>query len=107
MLFQTTNNKKIYSRIFICLIINILLLLFLYNLPIESMNSLCLYKNITGKECFNCGMTRAFLSILHLKFEQAMNYNWRVVIVFPYTVILYIYTWYKFVFKKLTKHKKI
>lgn len=94
------NNKKILNRIFICLSINILLLLFLYNLPLETNYSLCLYKNITGKECFNCGMTRAFLSILHFQFNQALDYNWRVVIVFPYTVIIYIVAWYKYIFKR-------
>lgn len=94
------NNKKILNRIFICLSINILLLLFLYNLPLETNYSLCLYKNITGKECFNCGMTRAFLSILHLQFNQALDYNWRVVIVFPYTVIIYLIAWYKYIFKR-------
>lgn len=94
------NNKKILNRIFICLSINILLLLFLYNLPLETNYSLCLYKNITGKECFNCGMTRAFLSILHLQFNQALDYNWKVVIVFPYTVIIYLIAWYKYIFKR-------
>ncbi len=93
------NNKRLISRIFIFLIINILLLLLLYNLPIETKHSLCIYKNITGKECFNCGMTRAFLSILHLNFHQAIEYNWRVVIVFPYAAILYLYTWWKYMFK--------
>lgn len=95
---KVNNNKK--NRIFICICINILLLLLLYLLPIESKHSLCIYKNITGKECFNCGMTRAFLSVLHLNFKQAVQYNWRVVIVFPYTVIVYILVWAKYVFKK-------
>ena len=99
-----TNNKKLYSRIFICLSINILLLLFLYNLPInDSLPSLCLYKKITGKECFNCGMTRAFLSVIHFNFKQAYAYNWKVTFVFPYAVILYVYTWWKYIFKKVDK----
>ena len=99
-----TNNKKLYGRIFICLSINILLLLFLYNLPInDDLPSLCLYKFITGKECFNCGMTRAFLSVLHFDFERAYNYNWKVVFVFPYTVIIYAYSWWKYIFKKVDK----
>ena len=102
------NNLKIRDRIFICLSINILLFILLYNLPIRDDGpTLCIHKLITGKDCFNCGMTRACLSVLHLKFEQAWNYNWRVVFVFPYAVILYIYSWYKFIFKpkskKLTK----
>ena len=87
------NNKILLNRIFICLSINILLLLLLYNLPLETNHSLCIYKN--------CGMTRAFLSILHLQFKQAMNYNWKVVIIFPYVVIVYVITWYKYIFKTI------
>lgn len=93
------NNKNVYNRIFIFLGVNILLLLFLYNLPIRDDGpTLCIYKYITGKDCFNCGMTRAFLSVLHLNFQQAWNYNWRVIIVFPYALILYLYSWYKYIF---------
>lgn len=90
------NSKKIY-RIFMFISINILLLILLYNLPIETNHSLCIFKNITGKECWGCGLTRAFLSILHLDFKQAMEYNWRVIIVFPYTVIVYMYGWMKYI----------
>ncbi len=99
MLSQIT-KKKIRNRIFIFIGINILLLLLLYNLPInDNLPSLCIYKCITGKECFNCGMTRAFLSVLHFNFNQAIDYNWRVVIVFPYAVILYLYTCIKYIVK--------
>lgn len=105
----TINNKKILCRIFICLCINILLLLLLYNLPIESKHSVCIYKNITGKECYNCGMTRAFLSVLHFEFKQAFNYNWKVIIVFPLTLVIYLNSWYKYIFKskKNTKFDKM
>lgn len=101
MLSQINNklNSKKINRIFMFLCINILLLILLYNLPMETNHSLCIYKNITGKDCFNCGMTRAFLSILHLNFKRAIEYNWRVVIVFPYTVIMYIYVWMKYIVK--------
>lgn len=101
-------NNHLHGRIFIFLSINILLFILLYNLPIRDDGpTLCIYKLITGKDCFNCGMTRACLSVLHFKFEQAWNYNWKVIIVFPYAVILYLYSWYKYIFKpkskKLTK----
>ena len=101
ILSQINNNIK--YRIFICLIVNILLFILLFFMPIETNHSLCLYKNITGKECFNCGMTRAFLSIIHLNFKQAYAYNWRVVIVFPYTVIVYAITWLKYILKRRGK----
>ena len=48
------------------------------------------FKLITGKECWNCGITRAFLSIIHLNFGEAFKYNNKVIIVFPLTIILYI-----------------
>ncbi|CDA16368.1 MAG: DUF2752 domain-containing protein [Clostridia bacterium] len=90
-------NKKII----IFIIVNLILLLILYNMPMESpIGSICIYKRITGKECFNCGMTRAFLSILHFRFQDAINYNWKVIIIFPYTVIVYLHSWYKYIIKK-------
>lgn len=35
----------------------------------------CLIKLITGFPCPACGITRAYLSLLHLKFIDAWNYN--------------------------------
>lgn len=45
-------------------------------------------------------MTRAFLSILHLDFKAAYQYNSKVIIVFPLTVGIYTYSWFKYIFKK-------
>ena len=36
---------------------------------------LCLLQNLFGVACFGCGMTRGFISILHLRFAQAWNHN--------------------------------
>lgn len=70
-------------------------------IPMEGLKfDICIYKILTGKECFNCGMTRAFLSILHFKFSQAVKYNKNVIVVFPLTMFLYIYTWYKYIIKR-------
>lgn len=52
-------------------------------------NSICLYKNITGHECYGCGMTRAVLSAIHFKFADAYNYNRLVLIVLP--VLTYLW----------------
>lgn len=46
----------------------------------------CLIKLITGFPCPACGITRAYISLLHLKFVDAWNYNplfWFI----PYVVI--------------------
>ena len=88
------------TKIFIFVIVNIIVILLLYNMPIESNSNICVFKNIVGTECWNCGMTRAFLSIIHLKFDKAMYYNKNVIFVFPLTVLLYLYSWAKFIVKK-------
>jgi hypothetical protein len=36
---------------------------------------LCLFHNITGLDCPGCGMSRAFHSIMNLKFMEALHYN--------------------------------
>ena len=94
MLSQTVKN-----RIIKVVMINIILIIVLLNIPIENLE-LCLFKQITGNSCWNCGMTRAFLSILHLEFNDAVNYNWKVVIVFPLTIIMYLYSIYKYITKE-------
>ena len=95
MSYKTT--KKIKFIVF-----NLLLLLLLYNIPVKAkfLENICLIKLITGKECWNCGMTRAFLSILHLDFYSAYAFNHNIVIVFPSTIGLYLYSWYKYILKK-------
>lgn len=93
---------KTKKRLLIFLCINLMLLILLYSIPIDSkiLSQICLIKNLLGKECWNCGMTRAFLSILHLDFNGAYEFNNKVLIVFPLTIGIYLYSWYKYIFKK-------
>lgn len=94
---------QITKKIFIYIIVNVIMIIILYSIPIENnsvLENICIFKHIFGKECWNCGMTRAFLSILHLDFENAMNYNHNAIIVFPFTVLVYGYSWYKYIVKK-------
>lgn len=89
------------KRIIVFITVNIILLCILYLIPIKDVNiQLCLYKLIIGKECFNCGMTRAFLSILHLDFKAAIDFNKNVIIIFPFTLGLYLYSWYNYIICK-------
>lgn len=90
------------NKLIILFIVNVILLLFLYNIPIINnpiLENLCIYKNLFGKECWNCGMTRAFLSILHGKYAMAISYNWKSIIIFPITILIYLHSWYKFITK--------
>jgi hypothetical protein len=44
---------------------------------------LCLFKILFHRECWGCGMTRAFWYVLHGDVRQALAMNWRVALVFP------------------------
>jgi len=88
------------KKIILFFIVNAILVILLYLIPLEGnkvLENLCIFKNIFGIECPGCGMTRAFLSILHFEFDKAIAYNWKCVFVFPLTVIIYLYFWYKYV----------
>jgi len=96
-------TQSLINKIVIFLIINIILLFVLYSIPINNIplfDNICLYKSIFGIECWNCGMTRAFLYTLHLDFETAIKFNSNVIFVFPITILVYLYSWYKYIFKK-------
>ena len=69
----------------------------LYFVPVEWLNSqhsVCLFRNLTGKECYGCGMTRAIVSAIHFQFENAYSYNKLFLIVLP----LLVYIWGKTLF---------
>lgn len=90
------------TKIILFFVINFVLILILYNIPIKNnsiLENLCLYKLLFKKECFNCGMTRAFLSIIQGSYNMAISYNWKCVIIFPLMVCVYLYSWYKYIVK--------
>ncbi len=57
--------------------------------------SLCVFKAITGHECYGCGITKAVMHLMHGDFLAAWHYNKLIVIVFP--VLLYL--WIKYLIK--------
>lgn len=95
------------TKVTVFIFFNLMLLTLIYCIPINSDNlsNICLIKRVTGKECWNCGMTRAFLSILHLDLKTAYQYNPRVIIVFPLTIGIYLHSWYKYIFEKGGSYK--
>lgn len=60
-----------------------LLLILIPTAWLERRRSLCIIKNLTGRNCPGCGMTRAISSASHGQFGQAWRYNRLVVIVLP------------------------
>ena len=91
--------KVIYLVILLSLpiAISLISLKTLNNLP-----SVCLYKRFFGLECWGCGMTRAIISVVNGNFKDAIEYNWRVLIVFPLLLYIYFLNIYK-VYKKIKK----
>jgi uncharacterized protein DUF2752 len=71
------------------------LLLFIWSLDYKTQGdfTLCLFKNITGKNCPGCGVLRGISAVMHLdlKFAYALN-NMNVVII-PLLAYLFIKFW--------------
>jgi len=66
-------------------LILILLSLFL-NIPKKYLGDtypICLYRIVFKQKCIGCGTTRAVWSILHFKFNEAIEYNKLIIITFP------------------------
>ncbi len=56
----------------------------------QTARTLCIFKNLTGRNCYGCGITRATVSAIHLNFEQAFAFNKLIVFVFPLLLYLWI-----------------
>ena len=63
-----------------------------YLIPVDGIyngESICLFTNIFGVECWGCGITRAIFSALHFRFAEAWEYNRLVVIVLPLLLLVW------------------
>jgi len=100
MAISWLKNKNLIKKIKDIGILIIPIVLYLIPLNwLKNQHTICIIKNITGHDCYGCGMTRSILSALHFKFIDAYNYNKLIVIVLP----LLIYVWLKFVIKLRNK----
>lgn len=52
--------------------------------------TICLFKNLTGYECWGCGITRAFNQLFLGNFLEAYNYNPRIVLVAPLLFLVWL-----------------
>ncbi len=65
----------------------------LYLIPLRWVlqgHPLCLFRNLLGRPCWGCGMTRALFSLLHGDFAAAWEYNRMAVFAAPLLFCLYI-----------------
>lgn len=63
--------------------------------------SICLWKLIFNRECWGCGMTRAFGALFHGDFAQAYDFNPRIFIV----AVIFIYLWLRMLVKGIQSYK--
>lgn len=92
------NSKRVKALIIIIiLIVSPIILRYITLNDLEKAPTLCVWKNITGKDCWGCGTSRAIVSVLHLDFKQAYNFNKRIVIVFP----ILVYLWFKWMYQNI------
>jgi len=98
------NNNKLIRILVITGILILPVILFIIPFDwVREQHSVCLFKLVTGNECYGCGMTRAVLSVIHFRFEDAIHYNKMVTIVFPLLIYIWIKTLFNFSKKQLTK----
>lgn len=98
--------KELLSR-FDFKLVGILLLPLIFVFCIKFMcsnisHSICIFKFITGHECWGCGITRAFNALFNLHFVEAYNYNSRIFIVAP----LMFYVWVQLLYNYLKRKNK-
>ncbi len=87
-------SKKLFYQVM--MIGTLLVPIILYFVPLdwlESQQTICLFKNLTGHDCLGCGTTRAVISAVHLNFKNAWSYNYNILFVFP----LLIFYWIKLI----------
>ncbi|MDR1116126.1 MAG: DUF2752 domain-containing protein [Tannerella sp.] len=100
MVTNLSNNKKINK---VKCIVFFILPFALHFVPVDFLNgqhSICLFKNISGMECYGCGITRAVLSVIQFDFMKAYSYNKLVIIVFPMLCYLWGKFWWQYTKKQ-------
>lgn len=87
---KKTKIKKIF-RIFRIILYFIAFLYLLVKEPNgEYTFIICPSKSLFNVDCYLCGMTRAFISMFHFKFINALNYNPLVIVIYPLLILLAI-----------------
>ncbi len=85
---QTENLSRLTK-----LLVTVLVPVVLYAIPLENIcngNTICIFTNIFGIECWGCGITRAIFSALHFHFYDAWEYNPLFVVVLPLLLFLWL-----------------
>lgn len=88
-------NAKQIIKLIIILALPLLAYILAYILIKYNDSPICIWKNIFHRDCWGCGLTRAFESFCRLDFKQAMTYNNKIFIIVP----ILLYAWLKEIIK--------
>ncbi|WP_051656620.1 DUF2752 domain-containing protein [Butyrivibrio sp. AE3004] len=88
---NTLKNKNISSAFKEAAIIAAILMLNAIVYIVTGYGIPCVFKLITGLSCPGCGMTHAYLELLHGNIEGAISYNILSVTVMPLLILFLIY----------------
>lgn len=71
------------------------LLIFIYSIDYKAQGdlTLCLFKNITGKDCPGCGVLRGISAVMHLDLKAAYSLNHMNIVIIPLLAYLFIRFW--------------
>lgn len=98
------NKKKLIFSIKIFIILLVGLIIFLYLNRQYSFAIPCFFHKVTGFYCPGCGITRMFLSLLHLDFYQAFRFNPYLFILLPFFTGYGMIYYYHYVTDKKEPH---
>jgi uncharacterized protein DUF2752 len=71
------------------------LLLFAWSIDYKAQGdlTLCLFKNLTGKDCPGCGVLRGISAVLHLDLGRAYALNHFNIVIIPLLAYLFMRFW--------------
>lgn len=95
---QPDKTKKLI-KIIILLFLPFFAYILVHILIKYNNNTICLWKIIFKTDCWGCGITRAFHALCHLNFKSAIDYNYKIFIIIP----IFIFLWLKEIIKILKK----
>ena len=71
------------------------LLYFIWSIDYKTQSdfTLCLFKNVTGKDCPGCGVLRGISAVMHLDFGRAYALNSLNIVIIPLLGYLFVRFW--------------
>jgi hypothetical protein len=87
--------QYLMTKMCILVIFPLILLLLPGNLFDNGRYTICIFKLLTGDDCYACGLTRACMHLTHLDIQQARAYNPLSFVVLPILSGALLFEWIK------------